>query len=302
LQAGSDAGLFRLSDNYQLVRTPSGAFSIHSRADNETFHPVAGPSVEAETLYVRQLNLRERAANCRDEFVIWDVGLGAAGNSVTALRALANVPSRVRLVSFDRTTEPLQFALRHARELEFLSAFTEPLSQLTVNHRTEFTHGQCQVRWELHVHDFPSLIQQAAQETHALPAPHAILYDAFSPARNPEMWMQPLLHDLFTLLLPDRPCSLATFSRSTIARTALLLAGFFVGPGEPLAGKEETTVAANTPSLIPKLLDATWLGRARRSHGAEPLHGPQYVQQALTAQTSRALESHPQFQRAQELS
>lgn len=294
-QAGSDAGLFRLSDNYQLVRTPSGAFSIHSRSDNETFHPVAGPNVEAETLYVRQLKLRERAADCRDEFVIWDVGLGAAGNAVAALRALADVLSRVHIVSFDRTTEALAFALRHSQELEFPSSLNEPLHQLVATRTAQFKHGQCDVRWELHVEDFPSLMRSAAERRCALPPAHAIFYDAFSPARNPEMWTLPLLRDVFSLTSPEQPCSLATFSRSTITRAALLLAGFFVGSGEPLAGKEETTLAANTRLFVPKLLDASWLDRARRSHSAEPLHEPRYLQRALAAETLHALESHPQF-------
>jgi hypothetical protein len=38
-----------------------------------------------------------------------------------------------------------------------------------------------------------------------IPKPHAILFDAFSPARNPAMWTLPLFQDLLSLLDPRRP-------------------------------------------------------------------------------------------------
>ena len=75
------------SAQYQLVRLANGVHSLHSVAERETFHPVIGPAAEAEALYVRQLRLRERLAEHAGEFVIWDVGLGAAANALTALRA-----------------------------------------------------------------------------------------------------------------------------------------------------------------------------------------------------------------------
>ena len=46
------------------------------------------------------------------------------------------------------------------------------------------------------------------------------------------MWSQPLFAELYRLLDPARPCALATYSRSTMLRVALLLAGFFVGTGD----------------------------------------------------------------------
>jgi queuine tRNA-ribosyltransferase len=252
------------------------------------------------TLYVRQLQLRERIAASHDEFVVWDVGLGAAANPVTALRSVGDLPCRIHVESFDRTTAPQEFALQHANELAYLDGFTDPLRQLIATREVKFTTGACEVHWTLHVNDFPSLVSDASRAmrergARLIAAPHVIFYDAFSPARNPEMWTLPLLSDLFALLMPDRPCSLATFSRSTMTRAALLLAGFFVGPGEPLAGKEETTVAANAPALLPKMLTRMWLERARRSHSAEPLRAPAYQQQALSEQSWQTLRAHPQF-------
>src|SRR3954463_6716124 len=68
------------SPAYTLVKLASGVHSVHSVADRETFHPVIGPSAEAQALYVRQVRLLERLKAREGEFVIWDVGLGAAAN------------------------------------------------------------------------------------------------------------------------------------------------------------------------------------------------------------------------------
>jgi hypothetical protein len=122
------------------------------------------------------------------------------------------------------------------------------------------------------------------------------LFDAYSPAKNPAMWTLPLFTDLFRLLDPQRPCALPTYSRSTILRVTLLLAGFFVGVGHATGLKEETTLAANTLDLIAEPLNARWLERARRSHSAEPLREPVYSRAPLSPPTVEKLRHHPQFQ------
>jgi hypothetical protein len=126
-------------------------------------------------------------------------------------------------------------------------------------------------------------------------APHAILFDAYSPAKNPAMWTQPLFANLFHLLDPQRPCALPTYSRSTLLRVTLLLAGFFVGAGHGTGEKEETTIAANGLDLIDQPLDRGWLRRARHSTSAEPLWEPVYRQRPLALATWERLLAHPQF-------
>ena len=126
-------------------------------------------------------------------------------------------------------------------------------------------------------------------------SPHAILFDPYSPKKNPAMWTAPLFADLFRRLDPQRPCALATYTRSTMARVALLLGGFFVGVGHPSGLKEETTVAANRLDLLDEPLDRRWLERAKCSHSAEPLSGPVYRQAPLSPETWEKLRQHPQF-------
>jgi hypothetical protein len=88
-----------------------------------------------------------------------------------------------------------------------------------------------------------------------------------------------------------------TYSRATILRVTLLLAGFFVGRGHATGEKEETTIAANDWSLLDEPLDRAWLQRAHRSTSAEPMREPNYRQQPVTAETWRQLQAHAQFAR-----
>jgi tRNA U34 5-methylaminomethyl-2-thiouridine-forming methyltransferase MnmC len=280
---------------YQLVRLNNGICSVRSLADAETFHPVVGPVAEAEALYVNQFKLRERLQNHSGEFVIWDVGLGAAANALTVLRATREIACHIRLVSFDHTLEPLEFALKHTAELGYFGGYENHLKQFLCGHRVTFQDGPQTVNWEFHHGDFPTLLKSKISNL-KFQKPHAILFDAYSPARNPAMWTLPLFTNLFQLLDPKRPCALPTYSRSTILRVTLLLAGFFVGVGHATGEKEETTIAANDLSLIAEPLDRRWLERARRSHSAEPMIEPVYCTAPLSDNTWKKLQLHPQFQ------
>ncbi len=268
---------------------------MRSLADAETFHPVVGPVAEAEALYVNQLKLRERLKNHTGEFVIWDVGLGAAANSLTVLRATRDIECQIRLVSFDHTIEPLKFALQHANELGYFGGYENHLQKFICDQRVIFRDGAQSVNWGFHLGDFPTWLD--TNNAGRAPAPpHAILFDAYSPARNPAMWTLPLFTNLFQQLDPQRPCAMPTYSRSTILRVTLLLAGFFVGVGHATGEKEETTIAANTLDLIAEPLDARWLARATRSDSAEPLREAVYSRAPLALVTADILRRHPQFQ------
>jgi hypothetical protein len=275
-------------ENYQLVRLANGAFSVRSLAENETFHPVIGPVAEAEALYVNQLKLRARLQFHSGPFVLWDVGLGAAANVLTVLRATVDFNCSLRIISFDRTVEPLDFALRHAAQLGYFTGYESAVQELLENGRA--LNGN----WELRLGDFPELLRKGIAPA-LIPPPHAILFDAFSPARNPAMWTASLFSDLFRHLDPHRPCAMPTYSRSTMLRVTLLLAGFYVGVGHATGEKEETTIAANAPGLLDEPLPRTWLQRVRKSKSAEPLRAPIYRQAPLSAESWAALLRHPQF-------
>src|SRR6266699_5460599 len=188
--ADTTLGSLVLSTGYKLVQLANGGRGIQSLAYGETMHPAIGPAAEAEALYVKQLRLVERISEHAGEFVIWDVGLGAAANALAVLRATRHLACAIRLVSFDNTTEPLQFALNHAEALGYFGGYESQAQTLLEKHRVNFRDAEHRVEWELRSCDFPTLLGRllaASPTLEPLPAPHAMLFDPFSPAKNPAM-------------------------------------------------------------------------------------------------------------------
>ncbi len=279
---------------YRLVETPGGC-SVGSVTTGETFHPVAGPEAEARALYLDQLNLVERARQAAREgveFVLWDVGLGAGGNICTVLRALRDTGARLRVLSFDYTLAPMEFALAHTGQLPFLRGFDAVLRDLIVQREVSLADCGLNGSWSLLPGDFPDRMTDLGE---VLPSPAAILFDAYSPARNPAMWSLPVFAAMRARVTPGTAAQLATFSRATRIRVALLLGGWFVGRGRPVAGKEETTVASTRSADLADPLGVSFLRRAICSAAAEPIQGREDCRNTLTANFVDALRRHPQF-------
>jgi len=299
-----------ISEPFSLVKVASGEWTMRSNLINETFHPVLGPTQEAVRLYIEPLKIVERASRLAKEFVIWDVGLGAAANAVLAINKCANVNCKLRVLSFDKTIEPLEFALKNVSKLQYLRELKEPVSELINKKETKIHLQNCSVTWNLVLGDFPSVLYKAAGACHLKKEsdfitcdidlilkhrPHAIFYDAYSPASNPEMWKLQHLRLLRKMVNDKDICALATYSRSTMVRVALLLAGFYVGYGPCLAEKEETTIACNHMQFLEQPLGLDWLRKAKRSTCAEPLDQNKYEQKKISEESWDRLISHPQF-------
>lgn len=284
------------ADAFELVPLRGGALGIRSREYDEICHPGIGPRAEAEALYVRGLDLVRRLDAARvagETFVVWDVGLGGAANASAVLEAAGSVACAVRVISFDRQLDQLAFAVKHAAELGYFGSVASAAARLVEEPAIRFEQGLASVEWRRVVGDFPTLLAEAPCD--AWPAPHVILFDPHSPAANPEMWTLPLFRSLHGRLGEERACALATYSRSTAVRSALLLAGFWVGGGGSTATKEDTTVAANRRELLAAPLGERWLERARRSRAAEPWTTPPYGGRPLAESTWESLRRHPQF-------
>ncbi len=278
---------------FEIISVKSGARSLRCCATGETFHPVVGPMIEARILHVRQQRLLERAAaaNPAAPFVIWDVGLGAAANAIAVLEAFAAaapaLPRRIELHSFDSTLQPLEFALQHAQDLEYLVPYVGAARALIATGRAELSES---LEWRLHFGDFRELIEEAA-----LPTPEAILYDPYSAKSNPGMWTLEHFKQVRIRLGSDAPCMLTNYTRSTAVRVTLLLAGFFVGHGAGVGEKDQTTAAVNRLELLESPLDVAWLERVRASTCGAPLRARGEPGRIAKADWD-ALLAHPQFQ------
>lgn len=263
--------------------------SLRSVLNRETFHPVTGPAVEAQVLHVDQQRLAQRSAAI-DNFVVWDVGLGAAANALAAVKALQKSEHTVHLHSFDKTTLPLQFAIKHAADLKYLVGFEKLLEQLIEKQFVQITPT---FSWYFHQGNFSDSLNDPN-----LSSPHSILYDPYSATTNIEMWTQEHFTKLFSKLSPTVPCLLSNYTRSTSVRISMLLAGFAVGVGCGIGEKEETTVASNSFELLEKPLNRKWLDRVRISEKSAPLRAKPAAtgaSQIISGEDLDRLHALPQF-------
>ena len=276
------------ADTFEIVTVARGARSVRSLRHGETFHPGVGPMEEARSLHATQQRLVERARELgAGPFVVWDVGLGAAANALAVLEAFRDtgaMPRAVEMHSFDRTLAPLEFALGRAAELGYFEGWETAVAGLLRDGAV-----RCgPVLWRLQAGDFRERLLDAS-----IPVPHAVLFDPYSPTANPELW------NLATFAavrrrVGDEPCLLTSYSCSTAVRVTLLLAGWFVGRGDAIGEKAETTVAASHRDLLAAPLEAAWLGRVRRSSAAGPLLGPGIAPRP-PGEIADELAGHPQF-------
>jgi tRNA U34 5-methylaminomethyl-2-thiouridine-forming methyltransferase MnmC len=267
---------------FELVTVPGGARSMRSREHGETFHPGIGPMEEAQILHVAQHRLEERM-RARDQFVIWDVGLGAGANAlavIEAILAMQSPPPQVELRSFDQTLDPLRFALKHADELEYPARWSREIAELLTEKEVKIGA----ITWRIELGDFRRRV--ADRE---VPRPRAVLFDPYSPATNPDMWTREVFQSIRERA--DDDCTLTTYTRSTVMRVRLLLAGWHVGRGAATGEKTETTVAATRLEELRAPLRRDWLDRVRRSTAAGLREG------GLTAERlASQLQSCPQMQ------
>ncbi len=255
--------------NYEVHIAQEGFASVRQVSSGEIMHMRTPPMEEAHSLYVEQSKLAERLTAAEEPLVIWDVGLGAAANAMAAIQcyeAQAKIgPVRpLHLISFENDLDSLTLALRHDDKFPYLRHGGPP-GILARNEWQSKTHPG--LSWRLVRGDFLETVAQAP-----LP-PDLIFYDMFSSRTHREQWTLELFRQLFAACA-GRAVELFTYTHSTAARAALLVAGFFVAKGRSAGVKEETTIAL-TPAAVSaahshQLLDRAWLGRWNRSQAKFP--------------------------------
>jgi tRNA U34 5-methylaminomethyl-2-thiouridine-forming methyltransferase MnmC len=254
-------------------------------------HIGTNPRTEALELHVAQQRLKERVQewNRSEPFVIWDIGLGPAGNAITAIESIRESGVPIEIHSYEISTEVLEFALEHAGELEYLAGWESTIRELLDR---GITHPAESITWRLHRGDF-------SRQPHEAPAPSVIFFDPYSPARNSEMWNLETFRSMWNAVSAPNspPCTMTNYTRSTSVRVTMLLAGWFVGTGVPTGEKEVTTIASNRLELLKEPLDAVWLARVRSSTNAEPMRGRNNERGPISAEDYARLITHPQFQR-----
>jgi len=265
---------------YEIVLTSLGVPAVRDAVLGEVMHPVIGPAVEAERLYVAQSRLRDRLAEPGPPLVLFDVGLGAGSNALAALAAAeAAGPSgrRLEIASFEADTGALALAASDAGAVHLGLAPGALAAARALLERGRFDSPR--VLWRL----VPGDVRETLPREAALAS--LVFWDPFSPKANPGLWTLAAFAALRARCA--EAAAVYTYSTATATRAALLLAGFFVGVGDPSGPKQETTAAATDPAALARPLDGRWLARLARSSAPFPADAPRDALDRVRA--------HPQF-------
>ena len=277
----------RTLGDFEVVSHPTGFHSVKQKSSGEVMHSVTDPLVEARELYVNQSGYRKYLAERSTDFVIWDVGLGAATNAMaTILDAQdffksAETQGKLIIVSFENDLDSLKLA--HQNPGLFPQVRHAAVASILKNH--QWTSEDGKIQWTLLLGDFEKTRSLAVD-------PDCVYYDMFSLKTDAALWARGVFAQIFSRRKPSGT-SLFTYSASTLVRGALLCAGFYVAKGAGAGPKSDTTAAFSNqlPTQGFSLLGNEWLKRWERSSS-------QYPHQA-TEEEKREMEStimhHPQF-------
>lgn len=275
--------------DYEIVKNETGFHSIRHIKSGEVMHSVNDPITEAQNLYVMQADIQHMSDIVPDEnIVIWDVGLGAGTNAMTAIFECEkifngnNFGKGIRIISFEKDLNPIRLASKNP------ALFTH------VRHSAPsalLKHGiwkseENNIEWNLIEGDFLDNIEKASK-------PHIIFYDPFSINTDGPLWNYSVFKRIFNHCRDNRT-KFFTYSSSTKVRSALIAAGFYTGRGAGSGPKTDTTAAFTAPGIINpevKLLGIQWLERFYRSSSKFT----DDITDEMKPEIEKLIISHPQF-------
>jgi len=261
----------------EVVTTRGGARAMRDITTGELMHPIVGPIIEAEQLYVEPSRLKDRLGAGGPPLVLLDVGLGAGSNAIAAWKLSERMPasaSRLEIVSFERSVSALTLALadEHASSFGFEGEAGRAARALL----DTGAHEAPRTRWRLVIGELPSTLASEPGSS-----ADVVFWDPFSPRANPSLWTMAAFTALRRLCRAGT--TVHTYSAATATRSALLLAGFAVGAGEATLEGKQTTTAAVSVGDLQRPLDRRWLQRLARSSAPFPPDAPADALARVTA-------------------
>jgi queuine tRNA-ribosyltransferase len=263
-----------------------GFYSVKHNDSGEIMHAAIGPVVEAHELYASRSGLDHALpAEEGTPYVVWDIGMGAAGNTMATILeaervyAASSLHRPLVIESFEHDLD----ALRLAAANPGLFAHMRHEAAHKLLHDGRWQSAQWPILWQLYAGDIRQTMNMAR-------TPDIIYHDPFSTTTDAELWGLDFFQKLHALC--HNNSILLTYSAATKARAALLAAGFYVAAGPATGSRTETTQAfAGRPDAATALLDSAWLERFSRSSAPCAGHCSDNEREEII----RRVQTHPQF-------
>ena len=204
----------KLNDTYQLIKTDDGTYSLHSNTFDQLMHSTDGAYLESVNKHVlasNVLQLNQASIN------ILDVGFGIGYNVLATLcEKKCSTIKKINIISLEYDNTALQF-----------------MSQLKFNNEMATQYNKIMYAFKSGVYQDEStyikvLFGDARENITTLEKKSfdAIYQDAFSPAKNCELWSVNYFKQLYNILKDNGV--ITTYSAALQVRRAMIEANFFV--------------------------------------------------------------------------
>lgn len=223
----------KMNENYRLVMTGDGTYTLLDTVLNETMHTMSGAYEESLVKHVKASRILEKESN---DLNILDVGFGLGYNSLAVLSSLREIKPdcRIKIVSLEKDTSFGEWI----DQISFKDGRREFYDKVKKAYlHGDYSDGVISIRVEFG--DARSHIIDLVRRNELF---DAVFQDAYSPGKNPELWSIDYFQLIRRLMSPDS--ILTTYSAAPQIRRALLEAGFSVGRADSTGKKKEGTVAA----------------------------------------------------------
>jgi tRNA U34 5-methylaminomethyl-2-thiouridine-forming methyltransferase MnmC len=172
-------------ENIQLIQTADGSSSLLNVALNETYHSTHGAIQESAHVFIKN-GLQFFVEKKHNSSVsVFEVGFGTGLNALLAL-----LFSKEKNIQVDYTSiEAFPIDWETARQLNYPAQLNgvenhfAQLHEVEWNKKIKITDSFSLLKVKTNIQNFDSLVNQF----------DVIFFDAFAPAKQPEMWELPVL-------------------------------------------------------------------------------------------------------------
>jgi tRNA U34 5-methylaminomethyl-2-thiouridine-forming methyltransferase MnmC len=181
----------------KIIETKDGSHSLLNETLNETYHSTNGAVQESIHVFIKNGLKFWLENNQAKEISLLEIGFGTGLNALLTLQESITKERRIHYVTLEAFPVAIEliYQLNYAQHLGFELA----LKYFQSIHQSE---------WNSPVNIVPNFILEKrkakVQEENLIEAGYDIVYyDAFAPAKQPEMWELPVLEKVVRSLKPN---------------------------------------------------------------------------------------------------
>ncbi len=205
----------------ELIETADGSNTLFDTHLHESWHSLNGALTESKHVFIEAgllFMLNQQGIDHRAEFNLFEMGFGTGLNAILTLVQTADNDVTINYDSLE--LEPLPLSFMH--ELNYQDLL-EPKAQPFLRAMYESPWDQpCSITNRFILHKMKgSLLSHTFTNKY-----HLVYFDAFAPAKQPELWTTEIFEKLFNSLVPGG--ALVTYSSKGEVKRTLRNVGFEV--------------------------------------------------------------------------